>query len=62
MEERITQGKISYEDLSELVKTEQFRNGFLYLLLDTWHENKGKYIESNTVKPIPEKYKKKMRK
>jgi hypothetical protein len=59
VEERIKQGKLRYEDLSELVKTEPFRNGLLYLLLDTWFENKGNYIESSRVKPIPDKYKNK---
>jgi len=59
LEERITKGKINYDDLSELLKTEPFRNGLLYLLLDEWYENKGNYIESNASKSIPEKYKKK---
>lgn len=58
LEERIAQGKLNYDDLSEIVKKEPFRNALLYLLLDTWHENKGKYIESNNITTIPTKYKK----
>jgi len=34
------------EELKNLVKTEPYRNGLLYLLIDAWHSTQGKYVTS----------------
>jgi P4 family phage/plasmid primase-like protien len=38
------------ETLKTVLVSEQYRNAFFHILLDTWLENKGKFFESNKVK------------
>jgi len=49
---------LTYDDVSEMVKTEPFRNALLYLLLDSWYETNGKMIETKPVS-VPTQFKKK---
>lgn len=48
--------RIAVESLKNKVKTEPFRNGFLYLLLDAWYECKGKYMSSKSAEEEQEAY------
>jgi phage/plasmid-associated DNA primase len=38
------------ESLKSLISTDEYRNAFFFILLDTWLENNGKFYESEKVK------------
>jgi phage/plasmid-associated DNA primase len=44
------------ESLKSLISTDEYRNSFLFILLDTWLENKGKFFESEKVKSFTHEF------
>jgi len=49
--------KLIDTSMKDKVKNDpSFRNGLLYLLIDTWYENQGKYISNDDSKEQQENY------